>query len=118
MVERKPVVATKVNRQNLVDNARKNFYANLTQVKKENATAPVLEAAPSKTKPLPAKPQTGTFSRAGAEMTRKERAEAATKPQARTIRQRSKPKSSMNMNADLTNTQSQSTNNLRNRAGS
>ena len=58
----------KVSRHNLVQNSRDKFYANLVQVHKENKDAPVLEAAPTTKKPLPAKPSSGTFSRAGAQV--------------------------------------------------
>ena len=59
--------APKVSRQKLVENSKANFYANLTQVYIDNKSAPVLKAAPSaKQKPLPAKPTSGNFSRAGA----------------------------------------------------
>ena len=55
-----------VSRQKLVQNSKDKFYANLTNVYKANKDLAVLEAAPSTKKaPLPAKPTTGTFSRAG-----------------------------------------------------
>ena len=71
MEERKREAASKVSRHSLVQNSREKFYANLVQVHKDNKNAPVLEAAPTKTKPLPPKPTSGTFGRAGAEIPRK-----------------------------------------------
>ena len=67
MVDSK-TTAPKVSRHKLVQNSRENFYANLNQVYIDNKNAPVLKAAPSsgKSKPVPPKPQSGTFSRAGA----------------------------------------------------
>ena len=61
---------SKISRHKLVQNSRDNFYANLVQVHKDNKNAPVLEAAPSTKKPLPSKPTSGTFSRAGAAPTK------------------------------------------------
>ena len=70
MEDTKSAAAAKgVSRHKLVQNSRDNFYANLNQVYIDNKSAPVLKAAPSSSKqakPVPAKPQSGTFSRAGA----------------------------------------------------
>ena len=60
---------SKVSRHKLVENSRAKFYANLNQVYVENKNAPVLEAAPAtknQMAPIPSKPTTGNFARAGA----------------------------------------------------
>ena len=59
--------APKVSRHKLVEKVKENFYANVNNRYIENKDLAVLKAAPSTKKPLPNKPLTGTFGRAGAQ---------------------------------------------------
>ena len=47
---------SRITRQSLVKNARENFQQNITNLYKENATAPVLAPAPEPKKAAPPKP--------------------------------------------------------------